>query len=492
MPDRTVRVLLLGACLLELVIGTAIARTHLPLCDEGFYGVPAYTLSRTGFLRNPVMESAGIKYLRGVDHHFYWMAPIGMVLQALVFVVFGFSLLIQREISVLCGLGAILCWYLTLKWLLPRRAAALSVLFLSIDFVFLSLSSLGRSDMISLFLGSVALAGYMNLRERSLYLALIVASSASAFSGMVHPNGGIAAMMSLAILVFCLDRTRLEWMDLVIVAACYGVCGLGWILYIAKAPDLFLAQFLGNVASRFAHHRTTDLFIGECARYMSAYGLEGAHGMKLAMCIVPAVYLSSVALCGLVKDIRAQQGVRILLLMFIGISCSLVFLEGSKQGWYLVHLSPLFASFLAMCVTRLWQSRSVLPRLAAASQIAIVVLGVGRLSYTARNQHLQRLYDPTVAYLNDHLGPSGLVFARSEFYFGLQCRRCLRDDPNLGFFSGRRADFIVIDQDYTSHLASLLRANAAVYNGVRGILDTEYREVFRNDSYQVLERLGNY
>jgi hypothetical protein len=488
-PDPVVLTLLLCACLFEVVLGTMLARTHLPLCDEGFYGVPAHILSTTGSLRNPIMESAGIKYLRGVDRHFYWMAPMGMVLQALAFVVFGFSLLIQRELSVLCGLGAVLCWYLTLKRLLSPRVAALSVLFLSVDFVFLSLCSLGRSDMISLFFGSVALAGYLTVRERSLSWALAVASGASALSGMTHPNAGIAAVISLAILVFVFDRTRLRWSHLAIVAACYGVFGLAWISYIAKAPDLFAAQFLGNVANRFAHHRTlTDLFVGEFARYISAYGLEGAHGLKAALYVLPAVYVSAFVLCLLFKDIRAQQGTRILLLMFVGISSSLIFLEGSKQGWYLVHLSPLFASFLAISVNRLWQSERLLPRLATALQISIVLFGVARLCFTARQKHLQQLYQPTVVYLNDHLRSSNVVFARSEFYFGLHCRSCLRDDPNLGIFSGRRADFIVMDQDYRAHLASLLQANGALYDDVRRILETEYREVFKNENYQIFQR----
>src|SRR6476620_10608315 len=99
--------MVLSACVLQIVLGTVLARTSLPLCDEGFYGVPAHVLSVTGALRNPVMESAGIKYLRGIDQTFYWMAPMGMVLQAGAFKVFGFGLLVQRELSVVCGLGAV-------------------------------------------------------------------------------------------------------------------------------------------------------------------------------------------------------------------------------------------------------------------------------------------------------------------------------------------------------------------------------------------------
>jgi hypothetical protein len=90
--------MVLSACILQIVLGTASAWTRLPLCDEGFYGVPAHVFSVTGALRNPVLESAGVKYLRGIDGAFYWMAPMGMVIQAGAFKVFGFSLSVQREL----------------------------------------------------------------------------------------------------------------------------------------------------------------------------------------------------------------------------------------------------------------------------------------------------------------------------------------------------------------------------------------------------------
>ena len=92
MSDRVSWGMVLSACVLQLVLGTALAWTHLPLCDEGFYGVPAHVLSVTGAMRNPVLESAGVSYLRGIDRAFYWTAPMGIVLQAGLFKVFGFGL----------------------------------------------------------------------------------------------------------------------------------------------------------------------------------------------------------------------------------------------------------------------------------------------------------------------------------------------------------------------------------------------------------------
>jgi hypothetical protein len=175
-------------------------------------------------------------------------------------------------------------------------------------------------------------------------------------------------------------------------------------------------------------------------------------------------------------------------MMFVAISLTLVFLEGAKQGWYLVHLSPLFCAFLAIAMHRLWARGKVIGRMVAGTQALIVVLGVMSLMYTASSRNLQLLYRPTVAFLNDHVGPEDMVFARSEFYFGMQCRTCLRDDTNLGELSGRRAEYIVIDTDYTDHLMDLRAKSPATYRDIEDRLNKEYTEVFHNSNYQVLRR----
>jgi hypothetical protein len=163
-------------------------------------------------------------------------------------------------------------------------------------------------------------------------------------------------------------------------------------------------------------------------------------------------------------------------------------LEGGKQGWYLVNLSPLFCAFLAISANRLWESGNTMARTIAAAQALIVLLGVASLVYTASNRNLQRLYQPTVAFLNANVRPEDVVFARSEFYFGLLCRTCLRDDANLGALSGWRAQYIVLEPDYTDHLVELREKSPAIYREIEQRLNTEYEEVFRNPQYQVMRR----
>lgn len=486
--DRTSYAIVVCACVVEIVLGTVLARTQLPFCDEGFYGVPAYELSATGRLADPVLESAGVPYLRGIDRAFYWMAPMGMVVQAGAFKLFGFGLLVQRGLSVVCGMGAVLLWYVALRHLVADRVAAFASLLLSLDYVFLIVACRGRSDMISLFFAVAALAAYLHWREQSLGLALAVANFACALSGMVHPNGGIAAIASLAVLTFYLDRMRLRWRHLAIVAACYGLLAVGWGAYIAKAPDLFVAQFFGNVAGRFSGPITlTRLVKGEVTRYISAYGVENVIGLRRLRLLIPASNLGAVLYCAVCKELRRQS--KVLLLMFVAISLSLVFLEGGKQGWYLVNLSPLFCALLAICMHRLWNSSNLPARMIVAAQVAIVLLGIASLVYVANDRKLQRFYRPTVAFLNSHVGPRDMVFARSEFYFALKCRNCLRDDENLGAFSGRHAQYIVLDLDYAAHLAKLQGQNPGLYDEIAKRLNTEYREAFHNGIYRIMQRI---
>jgi 4-amino-4-deoxy-L-arabinose transferase-like glycosyltransferase len=415
---------------------------------------------------------------------------MGMVFQAAAFRVFGFGLLVQRELSVICGSGAVLFWYLALRRLVADRVAALAAVLLSVDFVFLSLSSIGRSDMISLFFSMAALAAYMHWRERSLTLAIGVSSTACALSGMVHPNAGVATVVSLAVLILYLDRRRLRWSHLIVVGVCYGVLGLGWGLYIAKAPDLFAAQFMGNIAIRLGHRMTLTRFAqGEMMRYKQAYELENARGVRMLRYLLPISYLASILFCAISKDLRRRYG--ILLLMFVAVCSTLIFLEGTKKGWYLVHLCPLFAAFVAISVTRLWESGNTLARMIGSAQILIVLLGVASLAYSASNRNLQRLYQPTVEFLNAHVGPHDLVFAPSEFYFGLQCRTCFRDDENLGALSGRRAQYIVFSPDYVGHLSELQEKSPVIYRAIEQRLNTEYQEVFRNPNYQVMRRTAD-
>jgi hypothetical protein len=76
----------------------------------------------------------------------------------------------------------------------------------------------------------------------------------------------------------------------------------------------------------------------------------------------------------------------------------------------------------------------------------------------------------------------------AELGFGLGFDRVL-DDANLGYYSGKRADFIVIDSNYRAHLAELARSRPALYGDLEDMLAGQYRPVYSNTGYSVYARV---
>jgi 4-amino-4-deoxy-L-arabinose transferase-like glycosyltransferase len=475
----------LCAVFFQLILTFALSLTNLPLCDEGFYGVPAHILSVTGHLRNPVVETAGRRGLQGIDRSLFWMGPLAFALQAVAFKIFGLSFLAQRTLSVVCGAGATWFWYLALRRLIAERVAALAAVVLSADFLFIALSSRGRSDIVSLFFGMLALAAYMHWRERSLSLALIAANLACAASGLVHPCGGVSALIALVVLAVCLDRKRLSLGHLALVAGCYGGAALiWWFVHISQDPHLFVTQFIGNVRWRL-RAPSKGRITGELYRYITAYDLQHGAGIKSVRYLIPIVYLGAALYCALSRGLRRQAG--ILLLMFSGIYLSYILLEGTKQGWYLVHILPLFASFVAISGYSLWTSGKLPARMIAVAVALTVLIGPATSVYSASHRNLQQQYLPALAFLNQTLQPKDLIFARSQFYFGLKCKSCLRDDEHLGYYSGRRPNYIVMDLDYEEELEDFGAAHQTAYEDIKQRLARDYTEVFHNPAYRVLK-----
>lgn len=487
---RNARILLAAACLIHLILAGGLVLTNLPLVDEGLYGIPAYTLATTGKLQNHVVEPAGVPYFTGIGSILYWMMPLGMVFQAAVFKVFGFSIFAQRALSLSCGLGTLLAWFFAVRKLLPEAVAAFSCLLLSFDFLFCSLSSRGRADMISLFFACVALAAYLNLRERYLTRALLLANVSCAISGLIHPNGGLAALASLIITISYLDRKRIGRREVYAAAAPYLISGLGLLAYIAIDPSLWIKQFVGNVLYRMPGGRfpIIRLITGEFSRYVSASDVTSLHDIRAFRLLIPVSYWAAAAGC-LIFLRNCVPHLKWLLALLAGEVLCLVFFEGSKQGWYAVHTIPVLSTLLAVWLVFLWNKQRKAARALAVIQVLIAFLALLSNVVEIRREKYQRLYLPLIAFLNSHVYPRELVFGRTELDYKLKCRACLRDDMYLGAISRRRPDFIVLDQDYVALIEKIGTRDKSFLVYVRNLLERSgYVEVYRNKAYRVVEK----
>jgi hypothetical protein len=79
----------------------------------------------------------------------------------------------------------------------------------------------------------------------------------------------------------------------------------------------------------------------------------------------------------------------------------------------------------------------------------------------------------------------------SELAFELGYVDSLVDDPRLGFRSGKRPNFIVIDKNrYAEWIPQYQQREPETYRYIRGMMDGEFHAVLKNDAYQVYARNG--
>jgi len=119
----------------------------------------------------------------------------------------------------------------------------------------------------------------------------------------------------------------------------------------------------------------------------------------------------------------------------------------------------------------------------------LVLLETGYAVALIAGRKYATLYKPAIAVLQRNLRPGQSVIGSAELGFGLGFDR-VKDDANLGYYSGRRADFIVIDPNYQAHLAHLAQAQPAVYASLQHLLAGAYRPVYSNSIYTVYARTG--
>ncbi len=470
------------ACVVLALLGTGLLLTNLPFSDEGFYGVPAYFLATQGILKNPIMETAGVPTMTGIHTILYWMAPGAMVLQAAAFKVFGFHVFVQRALSLIAAIGTLLLWWQILRRVFDRNVAGLACLLLSVDYVFTSLATRGRADMLSLFFSSAGLAGYLILRERSMVRALLLANACCAVSGLIHPNGGIAGVLSLAVTVLYFDRERVSVKSVVAAIIPYLVFGAAWGLWIERAPAYFAAQFLGNAHNRVPHG-VIDMVRGEVGRYVLAFGAQGGGAAAHARAIIPLAYLVAVIGCFVLRSHVPR--LHWLLLLALVQALALLFIEGSKQGWYLVYSMPVLDALLAIWLLQLLSRRTVASLGVAAAHVLVILAVAAGLSGLVIRRHYQREYVPAVAFLNSHVSPGQSVFGRAELFFGMRCKTCLIDDEHLGMASGRAADWLVVDPDYAANFDQDKTSNPAAYAFIERRLGTEYEQRFEDGAFDV-------
>ncbi len=445
---------LLGIAVAYLLIATLFAKVIYPIDDEAFFANPAYNLVTHGNFGTNILEHNNT--LIGIETHTYWFQPLYPLLLSAWFRAVPMTLMSQRLFSVAWGLMALVAWFLVTVGLTRSIWCAATVaLALSLDYVFLSAAGTGRMDMMSATLSWLGLALYLGWRDRSLPYAVLLACGACALNMVTHPLGAILAGLNLAIVLALLDPSRVRLRLLCPAAIPFILVGGSWAAYIARGPHDFVAQFMNNVnltgpatdvprLSGFANplHALWVMFSNIV---QDLYGpLDLASRIVSVKVLIPLAYLAIVGIAVAYQKLRHQRAISVLLLLCLADFVMLALLNVRGKINYYVHATPLL-TVLAVLVA--WRSTLLRPAprvVVIACCAVLLVLSGARIVHSVRYDPYRTNYLPVQDALRAVIPPTATVFAQAEWAFALGFERILHDGM-LGFRSGKRLDYLVVD-----------------------------------------------
>jgi hypothetical protein len=476
--------------LVYLLLLTGRAATSTPYVDEGWYAMPAWNLATHGSFGTPVLEPSASPMpgmpvsLQGIRAHTYWVMMFPMLLKAGWFKIVGFSLLTTRLFSGIWAVAALTFWFFIMRRIGGKAIAILAVVLIGTDFLFVMRAVFGRDDMMSAALGYGGILAYLSLRDRSLRQAVILSNSLIVAAGLTHPNGGLVSLAGLLTLMVHLDRKRLGWRHAVLGLAPY-IAGAGLMsIYILQAPQDFAAQFLGNSTGRFPGLAAIVTVVPrEFMRYLYVYGLDTSSLAGRSKLVILAVYIAGTMVICLNRKLREQY--RVLLLLTGAYVGTLTVFENYKIQHYAIYVTPFLCALTAAALDAMRPYRPRMTRFAIAGLMAFNLTVTCRL--ILRNGY-RNDYLPAIHYLQTHGSPDGVVMASAEAGFEYGFRDNLIDDFRLGYNSGKRADFVLVDQRYLDFFANTRRLEPDVYRYIDRYLQTECVPVKLNDAYTIYVR----
>jgi hypothetical protein len=112
------------------------------------------------------------------------------------------------------------------------------------------------------------------------------------------------------------------------------------------------------------------------------------------------------------------------------------------------------------------------------------------VSYHIHENTYARQYLPTARFVEQHSSPDSLVIGPAGFFWTLWGKRPFVNDLRLGYFTGKRADVIVIDNWYRTVLLNATGEIEPARNYARRLLSEDYDPKWTEGQYTVYLRKG--
>jgi hypothetical protein len=151
--------------------------------------------------------------------------------------------------------------------------------------------------------------------------------------------------------------------------------------------------------------------------------------------------------------------------------------------YYLVYILPVFSAAVAICTTYLWE-RGFVGRLAASAVVAsMVVLNTGVTGFRIFHNEYNNRYAKAVSYLKTSASPDALILGSAELGFELGFDGRIIDDCRLGYTSGRRPDYIVLESWYYMYWIPWLSVHEPqTFKYISKLLKEDYVKVYDQSS----------
>ena len=487
------------AIYLALTVGTAL--TQIPGTDEGFFANPAFNLLTKGVFATTVLETYGTPF-KGMERHTYWIMPLQPLALSIWYRVFGFGVFSTRSMSIVCGLVALVSWFIIVQSLFKRTSLAFLVLaLLACDYIFIVCAASGRMDIMCATLGFAGFATYLWLRERSLTWAIFVSQALIVMSGLTHPMG-LLPFFGLIFLSIYFDRKQLGFKHVAIALIPYVIGGIAWGSYILQDPSSFYSQFFAN-ATMGSDENTGSRFVGLFSpwtglrleltqRYIANFGFgrrdTSATHIKILFLIL---YVFGVFGSLLVREIRRTSNYKLLLGMTLIYFLGLTIIDSQKNYYYLVHIVPFFLIMCALFISWCWARRNLFGKILALALSAIALVEIGGLTYRIRRDNYQNSFQPAVTVLKQNATAQSSIAANPGVAFGLGFPENVLNDPLFGYNSKKKFDYIVVDPETAYSIERSKDRDALgkqVYDYTMRLLSDEYSRIYDHHSYTIYSR----
>lgn len=487
------RIIIIFAILfIFLCVGTAL--TKRPWSDEGWFAAAGYNLAFHGKAGTLVLEPRGFR--EGIDRYTYWTAPLYYPLQAVWYRLFGFGLFSMRSLSTIFGLIYLFSWYSIAKNLLKDQTIAVLVfVLLAADYIVVMGGSFGRMDIICAAFGAGALAVYLWRREKSLTQAIFFSQTLAVLSGLTH-YFGILYFIGLVLLTLSFDRSSIRPKHIFLAAVPYLIGAAAWGAYIWQEPSLFVTQFFGNATDTNRMNGFRNPFAALSSeiveRYLKSYGLSahsaGSSGPVYLKSLTLVAYLIGLFGVIFVKKIRQQSGVKLLFAGWLIFFLIMTILDGQKLSYYLLNIIPFYVIFLAAVSVYLWRQNRFPRPLIALCLSGLLLLQIGGLLLRMRTNGYGNSFQPAADFIKAGSANDSLTMASAEMAFALGFEGRIADDHWLGYGTGKKPQFFVVEEVYENALDGKKTQMPEIYQYVSDTLENEYELVYDQNHYKIYAR----